>query len=473
MKRILSIVSMLAIAAVSCNRESVESGDVPSKIGFATLMTRGSSVNNANGLDSAGGFKVWAYSHAGEWSEGATRTALLENTSVTLQGGEWTYGPPKEWPQTDYVSFFSYAPAGSATITGDASGVPAIKFTVDANPLLQKDFLIASAQYNQFGPYYTNNRKVSLFFNHALSQIRFAAIVDGAVEGTVKITKIELRNIYSSGETTLNVISSSPVAWTPDNTSATDYSVEISKGLLDVALNNIEVKEISTYNGRMFMIPQTVDRILNKPEMAVTLSIGGVEMTHTTSLFSPAVWVPGRAYTYQILVDGSSIRVVTIDTDMSIEPLSMSSTTQSITLSSNQVTDERLFREGITFLNDINRSGIVEGCTYFGIYAAYNLNHDIVIDMSSPEVNIDAFSKGQCLIIDFKKTIGTWGRDADNGDVRWKVSVVGYDPLDWELIDSFQTGPDALSGATSNIEGGIYPSNIMYNRGTVILRKTR
>ncbi len=458
MKLQILILALMAAATFSCSKEGVVSNGSSSCIDFSTLLTRGSVISDPLGLAQAGGFSVWAYNHTGSWSTNPAKAPLLENETVTsADGNDWSYGPPVYWLNDNHVSFFAYAPAGSAIVNGATPlGVPVIDFTVASNPLNQKDLTIATQQYDQFGPYYANNKPVNLFFNHALSMVRFSALTTGGIIEEVKVKKVVLKNIYYAGSTSLQA----PVNWTIDTFAVNDYTLEAAKGLKDIALTTAS-QDISSDNGLLFLLPQTIDRSSDDIEMTVTLTIGDVEVSYTSPLFSPMAWVAGRAYNYQIAVDKSSIQVIVIDSDITLQAATTSATTQSIILSPNQAKDIANLYAGVSILNNLNGSALTPGCMYFGVYGTYDLDHDLTIDIYAASTG--AFTTAQYLIFDFKKTLGIWGRDAFNNP--WTVKVINYSD-DWELAPSFQTDVDAMSGATRQT-----PSDVMQNRGSIILKR--
>ena len=304
MKTKLTILLLITIAAVSCTKEVIETrGGNEAGIGFTTLGTRGNMIAGALDVAQAGGFNVWGYRYAGYWPA-ATKTLLFNNVTVTSadNGATWSYGSPIDWPIGQKVSFFAYAPASGATAVGsDVNGIPIIDFTVDNNPANQKDFLIANQMLDRTGP-----SPVNVHFEHALSHIRFSALKAASVTEDIRITNIELKNLYFSGTTTLQT----PVAWTVNTTAVKNYSVASSSGGLQNVALTTSTQLISLPAGILFLMPQALQRASDAPEMVVSFTADGVPLSYSCPLFSPAEWKPGKTYTYQLAVNDTHIVLI-------------------------------------------------------------------------------------------------------------------------------------------------------------------
>ena len=459
MKFKLPVLFIIAATIVGCTgHESVEKpGDNTSTIGFSTLLTsRATAITTPALLAAAGGFKVWAYSHPGDWSTAIQKNALLNGTSITSDdnGATWTYDSPAEWPENgDNVSFFAYSPPGSATVS-TASGTPRISYTVDPQPSQQKDLLFADQLFDQASSTYVPlGRKVNLYFRHALSQICFSACYTGTKAGEVRVTRVTLKNVYSTGDAAITT----PADWAVD-TEMDDYTLQTGgEGLQNVALSDTPA-DISTENGMLYLMPQTVSRAIDQIIMEVTFNIDGGELTCTTPLLAPADWLPGKSYKYQIELDDNAIEVIVIDSDITLTPWSKSIALQTLMLTSESDYDDANVDFALSILNRIN----TPDRTWFGIYGVNDVTHDLTIDIAAAGLN--NFSTGQMLLFDFKKTIRYWSKDTNSDP--WEVSVINYESQ-WELMPSVQgLGVDAITGATTPS-----PSNTMTARGSIILKK--
>ena len=302
------IIILVALASlVSCNKETIEKPDEQrEEIGFAVHfthdegLTKGSVITDAAGVATKGGFDVWAYSYTGTWSSVPAKTGIFVETQVTsLDGGlTWDYGTPQEWPLGKHVSFFAYAPHGSATPNGlDAQGVPVINYEVPINVANHVDLMIAGQQLDKSGP-----DPVDEQFSHALSQIRFSAAKVGYMTDNVIINSIEVSSVKYNGSTPLQL----PVTWTVNPTTR-NYTLSIGNGLLSSTSLTTTMQEILTAGQAMFMMPQTMDAVA---QITVSFSRDNLNLNWTAPLPAPVEWFPGKSYNYQLLIDGDMVMVM-------------------------------------------------------------------------------------------------------------------------------------------------------------------
>ena len=306
MKTKVVILAATALLLVSCGREIVERpGDESVDISFtAGGFTRGSEITGPAGMATAG-FCVWAYNYTGFWASAASKTIIINNTGLghgrvtSGDGGlTWSYGTPQMWPG-NRVSFFAYAPYGAATPTGvDGQGVPTISYTIPDNVANQVDLLIADHVLDRIGP-----TPVNEMFRHALSRVSFSALKSANVSGVVKVTSIEVRNIYNDGSTVLKT----PVLWNVNNLSTGAPVITIVNGLLQNLALTTTVQNVLSPGGTMFLMPQTLDATA---EIVVTYTIDALELSWTSPIPSPSVWEAGKSYNYQLLIDTDLVMVI-------------------------------------------------------------------------------------------------------------------------------------------------------------------
>lgn len=188
------------------------------------------------------GFGVFAYYTAGEQYDNNAKPNFMYNQKVTKTGTDWTYEPVKYWPneygnaaysdETDYVTFFAYAPwtkfeptTGAAVVPAfpsdnmtdaekqaftenqqkkniisvnknNISGDPIVKYVVDTDPATSVDLLWGVAASNAAANYSTIdksenpvkagfpfinlvkpgnpvNDKISFNLKHSLAKVKF------------------------------------------------------------------------------------------------------------------------------------------------------------------------------------------------------------------------------------------------------------------------------------------------------------
>jgi hypothetical protein len=471
----LIVLSLAATLVWGCNSERVDRGEAgDAGISFSTrLSTRGTVVADAAGLATAGGFDVWAFGHTGAWSASAAagKTAIMDALPVTSTDGgtTWSYGEPQEWPSGN-VSFFAYAPSESATVTTkEADGTPKISYTVAGDVADQLDLFIASPVKDQNSMMYPSEEsKVNIVFKHALSRISFSGLLTDADDSrTITVKEITLNNLYSAGTTPLT----DPAVWTLSGSATTDYTVSVESGTLLGTTFTDEGVSLTGDDDYLFLMPQTVVRTLDQPTMDVTLMVNGVETTYSAQVFSPAVWVPGRSYNYQLAVSPNDLRIIVIDTELTLDNFTPSIALNTIYLTTDATEDTKNLDFAMGALNTLNGDGTYDGYSYFGLYAVNAVSHDITIDMSTlPGGGATSnYSSGDILILDLRKQVTSWGTNPATSDP-WTVSLINFDTY-WTLQPSKQLGGgvsdvDASTGATN-----LTPSDVITSRGVFILQR--
>jgi hypothetical protein len=464
---------MVVAVGVSCNHETVERADKAGAegIGFAARLdaTRGTVVDAVSELATAGGFKVWAFTHFNAWAEATTKIVMMDNLAVTSSDGgtTWSYGTPLDWPKHDLVSFFAYAPAESATVESPASdGTPQISFTVGATEADQKDLLIATPVKDDRGMAHSDGSSVLLNFKHALSRISFSGLLSEAGDTRViTVKQITLKGLYGSGSTPLT----DPAVWTLTGTANQNYTVSVADGSLAGTQFTAQGVSLTADGNYLFLMPQTVARTIDTPTMDVTLVIDSKEVDYSVESLSPAVWQQGRSYNYQLVLSANDLRIIVIDTALTLEEIKGSIVLNAIYLSTDKGVDAAnlVFEMGV--IDEMRGDSFYDDYLRFGLYAVNGVTHDITIDMETLLPGGGNFTSGQYLILDLRKLVTSWGNDPDTG-MAAVVRLTNYSDY-WSLEPSKQLpnpagDVDATTGATTQT-----PADAITSRGTFILQR--
>ena len=537
----------LAAAICSCNKEMTETDaqttDRNRQIRFSaaddawdlpatgTPSTKGAAIEDPGGaskLSRAGGFRVWAVSHADRWAAATDRTVLIDAAAVTgnTAGTQWSYDAAAEWPSNRYVSFFAYAPTDAASVTGDpAAGGLTLDFAVSTMPRDQTDLLIAAPLYDRLGPSYSYGQPVAIRFGHALSRIVFSGVVlneanhvdgDGhPVARHIEVKSIRLGGLYYKGSAALD----GPVSWSVGTAAADTAGYTVStqpRGGLrdDVALSAVS-QPLTADSGDLFLMPQMLVRVsAPEPTMAVTLEIDGRPVAYPPQpLFSLERWQPGRTYRYHIIVDGDDLRIVGIATgDLTLDPWDVEVAIQPVPMQNDSAKNATKLHMAVKALELLSRTGFQQAipdspssplpCYRYAVYLANEIVHDMTVELSG----YGDFKVGDILMFDAKKLVTGWamsppGRsDEDNhaltvlydgqpvpfyGDEQAAAAAGAV----WVLQNAAQPQPelwsdpsypgpdpshpvDAVSGATTNTAyNNSNPSHYIRNKGSVIVKK--
>lgn len=199
---------------------------------------------------------------------------FMKNQQVarTDANSPWNYSPEVYWPGSGNISFFAYAPYNpdGLTITG-SNGTPTFNFEVAATSAKQVDLLVANPLKNQTKT--SSQGYANILLRHALTRISFAARINTENTSTlpiIKISKIELKNIYDKGSCPMDgqqrnwIINTSSTelnsaTYTLSSTASAPSSdsekAEAETELSDLSLTK-EYQNITSTSGYLFLMPQ-------------------------------------------------------------------------------------------------------------------------------------------------------------------------------------------------------------------------
>ncbi len=469
---------LLCAAALSCTGERVVTPDdgESRRINFSTRLegepiTRGAVLSDPAGLAARGGFDVWALSHPALWNTNPAKTALLDNVKVTGadsgSGLVWSSAATAEWPHDRYVSFFAYGPAGSATVgTPSSAGSPTLSFEVNGSVAAQTDLVVAKPIFDQTGAGYSGSKPVPLIFGHALCRIVISGVLLNGTGRSVSVKSVTLGGLYHTGSIDLGART---LAWNVDDTSTTSYTLTAGSELADVPLS-ATAANLTTATGYMFLVPQTLERAAGlDPTMQVTLTEQGAETVYPSLVFSPAEWLPGKSYNYQLVVDGDQVRLVLVSVDdLALTDWNVKVMIQPVPLAGNTQNDQnRLYSAlsalGHLNLNEDNNVPPPTACNYFAIYLMNDMRSNLVVSMNGYE---RMFTEGENVIFDGRKIVGAWTPGV--------TFTLQYDPTYWTLEPALQnvTDPvDASTGATATASSTPALSATISTYGSVIVKR--
>ncbi|MDH6303689.1 hypothetical protein M2459_000021 [Parabacteroides sp. PF5-5] len=231
----------------------------------------------------------------------------------------WDYQPTKYWPQSGTVDFYAYAPAGVKNLVkglnnnGDNSNPPVIEYTMPYKeyeeppygtgeptaPLVvddkQDDLLVAVERLSA-----PQTDAVTMHFRHAFSRVVVKAKTEQNYSNyRVKVVRLDLRNVYTSGKLKL------------DNSSSWSEQADLANYRFNLLAPAVTVEsEYTTLlndNDGIFVIPQVVPsgaEIYVEYDIYTVSSTAG-EQYHTTvkkqlPLASGLTFNIGKQYQLQI-----------------------------------------------------------------------------------------------------------------------------------------------------------------------------
>lgn len=237
MKKIILMVSLVAFAMVSCNRDFVVAENQGSKIEFRTAVdTRATELT----LNEINEFCVTAFYEDG--TQYFSEIFVLEGGFFVPKSGKEYY-----WPSDDNLYFYAYYPCdetfcSGVVVTEESKSIP--DFTPAEDIANQLDFISAIKVTNKA----ESSNGVVLEFKHQLSQVEVQA--KNTNKGySVKVKAVRINNVFASGDFVFNA----PVTnWSVDD-EITSYEVACSDTCVELA--NAAVTLMGD-GGNAMLIPQ-------------------------------------------------------------------------------------------------------------------------------------------------------------------------------------------------------------------------
>ena len=182
------------------------------------------------------------------------------------EDGSWSWRTQQYWPMKGKLSFFAYTPYIEGLEMENIDGRPAIPFTPLKDVTRQQDFCVSEPALNCK----KTLEPIPLSFRHALSHVRFCVNYKGVLpqpEYYVKIDKITIEGVI--GAKNMIFSNSEPyVLWEYDEDSKRNDSYTLTrKPVNEVADIEIPIRnesndnhvEINPLEGRLFLVPQTIN----------------------------------------------------------------------------------------------------------------------------------------------------------------------------------------------------------------------
>lgn len=298
MKKVIYTAAIAAMTFAGC---ATEEGMVPppssdeSSIKFATEVVEMelSRAQPVTGTQFKNGAVIGVY---GTETFGGTATAgWMDNMQMRRANDKWSYTAHYFKKGYSYT-FFAYAPYKTTldptTMFDDPTTVP---YKVNADIAQQEDFMYApkgaAIEYTTTAP-----GEVAFAFQHALTQVKFKALLDAEYAGyDVQVVSAKLGGLISDG--TLD-FTKTATPWTLGNTTA-DYTQTF-----DALTLTTTAQELTSGSDVLMLLPQEVtDKILTLT-VKVTKKAGSnvPEITPAeqdiTIKFPAKTWVNGVAYQY-------------------------------------------------------------------------------------------------------------------------------------------------------------------------------
>ncbi len=247
---------------------------VPSEdaVGFTSsnswedALTKG-DILGADGFENGNSIGVFAFfADNGSWTPENETPNFMYNQAVTLNtstGEEvWEYSPAKYWSNdpNDKIKFFGYYPHSPNTgdngielSANDANGYPTITFTPHAEVDKQIDLLSSTTALT------AKTARVELNFAHQLTQVKFAAKVDGPIASVTNVQVMQIKYSFDGVNKCVGRYTDDGFTWDLATAATTtqNYTIGTEQQLKqNITLDTTTYTELTTEAGTMMLIPQ-------------------------------------------------------------------------------------------------------------------------------------------------------------------------------------------------------------------------
>lgn len=324
----MMLVATAAAIFTSCSNSEVVDLATGRAIGFETYVgkstTRGVPVEKTL-FDDGSTMRVWGFYGDAQleaaWTSPIAVLPNLDGVTVT-KNGTWTYAPAAYWKEGSAHSFFACAPSIADT---DGVEFKEGKFTYTVQDLVenQVDFMVADPLKN---PVYNlaagDPDKQKFTFRHALSQIKYSAIVSTAATKTandIHIDKVTMQVLDATDETQFSTFATTgiinilgkatDVAITYEGTpTGTCGSYVVTPAVPAVpkitpAVDYVDIVH-NTADVLMLMPQTTVGKV--KFTLALSYTNDKTERVTAEAIFittAAQTWEPNKKYTYKFNID--------------------------------------------------------------------------------------------------------------------------------------------------------------------------
>lgn len=322
---ITGLIAMMLMAACQTEEEKGELARTQKIIAFhssvISALSRGTPITKEDqtALLSAG---VYACSTgAGSFDEANSAPDYMDNQLLerSWDGSvftEWTYSPTQYWPAAgNKLTFLGYAPhsnlcSGLSLSQQNGTAYPKMDFTVNTTIKSQVDLLIAEPVKDCDRG---SGTTVSLKMQHALTLISFsAAVKDNKTSGMMRVNKITVANVLSSGSTRTKT----PIAWTSLHTTAS-YILSVENGTLTGTALTTTMSPQNRAGGFLLLMPQPFhdEQAKIRVEYSDANGVGKIHEEDFSICYTEVAWEPGKSINYRILLDAKKVEVTAGLTD--------------------------------------------------------------------------------------------------------------------------------------------------------------
>lgn len=312
----------LLLIVVSCQREDVpktDSGSIPIEFsGLTACLDTKSDGESTTSILPSDDFKVWAQNGSDYSVFGTSGTVV----STSDAGTTWTYSPVRYW-KTGTYNFIAVSPADMANGTFSESGLTLTfeggwDLAAEQTPtdlLLSTQTFNGSTQINKDG----GPDKVSLTFNHMLSQISFSARnAENSDDVVFFVTGLKVYGLHKTAQSV--TVSSLSSAWVLANESQNE---SVFKNIPLAQAKQLTTETVTENGVTQYKYTNLCDAFMVFPETTFVVEVtynqtyNGTTASVTKSARITTTMAAGYMYDFKLTVTADAIA---IDSEPTVTP---------------------------------------------------------------------------------------------------------------------------------------------------------
>lgn len=306
----------VAVALIGCAESEVVDIARTEQIGFETSVAKTTKGMPVTEFHPGATLSVWGYTSsepltaatvaAGIPADAAGISALTPGTVTLGSDGVWDYAPKGYWSTQTYHSFVAVAPATANAVY--SGGVVSYSNPVDI--AAQVDFMVAEACYAT-APYTRGTgAPVSFRFRHALTLVRFGAVVvEAAGKRDICVTGVKLlpsTGFAAAGTVNIAAQGPSPVQWASLGSMTTPAYLLTPAQPVAVPTD----RDAGSYTAidhaagqQLMLIPQSAGIVSFEVMFSYTDTDGSKTATARFETSTAQVWTANAVFAYNFRID--------------------------------------------------------------------------------------------------------------------------------------------------------------------------
>lgn len=224
---------------------------------------------------------------------------------VSYSGSEWTYSPKQKWLRSNWYRFRAFWPYEARISPGSDANLMVIDYSAITD---NYDLQVA---YKERYPIAEGISRVPMSFNHTLAALCFKVKFKAGSLNTDAVTEFYLKGLKPTGTLVCGIdgtnVEADDFRWISNTF---DESSKIQRWTGNKPFSSSGEATVYDNDGVIFVIPQQASSSMGDTSINFYTQNGGSALH--TALIPAEQWMPGKVYTYTIVIHESDIEL-TVD----------------------------------------------------------------------------------------------------------------------------------------------------------------